>query len=101
MVISPTRGQRLGRPGDEVIPWLDQPPPAPIPPEFVGNQLKWEELDSWRIPAPQLSLCHSLRYSPGSRGVHVASRRYGTGHSSSIPDAGGSQRSDQVREAVP
>ena len=34
-----------GGPGDEVIPWLDQPPPAPFPgdPQF----LKWEELDSY------------------------------------------------------
>jgi DMSO/TMAO reductase YedYZ molybdopterin-dependent catalytic subunit len=37
-------------PGEEVIPWLDQPPPFPFP-EFGGNQLKWEELDSWLIPA--------------------------------------------------
>jgi DMSO/TMAO reductase YedYZ molybdopterin-dependent catalytic subunit len=41
----------LGLPGDQVIPWLDQPPPAPIPPELAGNQLKWEELESWLIPA--------------------------------------------------
>jgi DMSO/TMAO reductase YedYZ molybdopterin-dependent catalytic subunit len=34
-----------GGPGDEVIPWLDQPPPPPFPgdPQF----LKWEELDSY------------------------------------------------------
>jgi DMSO/TMAO reductase YedYZ molybdopterin-dependent catalytic subunit len=45
------QGPSLGHPGDEVIPWLDQPPPQPFPPEFSGNQLKWEELESWRIPA--------------------------------------------------
>ena len=41
--------QAFGDPGDEVIPWLDQPAPNPIP-ENVGNLLKWEALDSWRIP---------------------------------------------------
>ncbi len=44
-------GPTLGHPGDEVIPWLDQPPPQPFPPEFGGNQLKWETLESWLIPA--------------------------------------------------
>jgi DMSO/TMAO reductase YedYZ molybdopterin-dependent catalytic subunit len=37
--------------GDEVIPWLDQPPSAPLPPENLGNLLVWEELDSWLTPA--------------------------------------------------
>jgi DMSO/TMAO reductase YedYZ molybdopterin-dependent catalytic subunit len=36
-------------PGDEVIPWLDQPPENPIP-QVVANQLKWEEVDSWLTP---------------------------------------------------
>ena len=33
--------------GEEVVPWLDQPPPFPIPPEEsgVGTQLVWEEVD--------------------------------------------------------
>jgi DMSO/TMAO reductase YedYZ molybdopterin-dependent catalytic subunit len=39
----------LGRPGDVVLPWLDQPPPFPFP-EVGGSQLVWEELDSWLIP---------------------------------------------------
>ncbi|MDQ5826826.1 MAG: twin-arginine translocation signal domain-containing protein [Chloroflexota bacterium] len=34
----------------EVIPWLDQPAPNPVPAN-VGNLLVWEELDSWRIPS--------------------------------------------------
>ena len=38
-----------GPSGDEVIPWLDQPAPNPIPGN-VGNLLKWEELDSWLTP---------------------------------------------------
>ena len=41
--------QPLGRPGDVVLPWLDQPPPFPFP-DGAGNQLVWEELDSWLIP---------------------------------------------------
>ncbi len=33
----------------QVIPWLDQPAPNPIP-GAVGNLLVWEELDTWRTP---------------------------------------------------
>src|SRR4051812_6841018 len=36
--------------GDEVIPWVDQPAPNPIP-AAVGNLLKWESLDTRIIPA--------------------------------------------------
>jgi hypothetical protein len=36
--------QAFGDPGDEVIPWLDQPAPNPIP-ENVGNLLKWETFE--------------------------------------------------------
>src|SRR4051794_6541136 len=34
-----------GGPGEEVVPWLDQPPPPPFPgdPQF----LIWEQLDSY------------------------------------------------------
>jgi DMSO/TMAO reductase YedYZ molybdopterin-dependent catalytic subunit len=41
--------QAFGQVGDEVIPWLDHPPPDPFPTE--GNLLKWEALESWIIPA--------------------------------------------------
>ena len=34
----------------EVIPWLDQPPPSPIP-DAVGKLLDWEEVDSFLTPA--------------------------------------------------
>jgi len=34
------------QPGEEVLPWLDQPAPNPVP-DVVGNQLRWEDLDSW------------------------------------------------------
>lgn len=37
------------RPGEEVIPWLDQPAPNPVP-EIVGQLLEWEQLDSWITP---------------------------------------------------
>lgn len=33
----------------EVIPWLDQPEPNPVP-EAILRQLTWEELDSWITP---------------------------------------------------
>jgi DMSO/TMAO reductase YedYZ molybdopterin-dependent catalytic subunit len=42
--------QAFGDSGDEVIPWLDQPAPNPIP-DNVGNLLQWEALDSWLTPA--------------------------------------------------
>jgi DMSO/TMAO reductase YedYZ molybdopterin-dependent catalytic subunit len=37
------------RPGEEVLPWIDQPAPNPVP-DIVGNQLQWEALDSWITP---------------------------------------------------
>ena len=36
------------RPGDVVIPWLDQPPAGTDP--CCDTQLVWEELDSWVTP---------------------------------------------------
>jgi len=36
----------------EVIPWLDQPEPNPVP-EIIGRQLTWEALDSWFTPPEQ------------------------------------------------
>jgi len=38
--------------GEEVLTWLDQPAPNPVP-DVVGNQLKWEALDSWITPNDQ------------------------------------------------
>ena len=40
----------LGQFGAEVIPWLDQPPPNPVP-AVVGNLLRWESLDTRLTPA--------------------------------------------------
>ncbi len=37
------------RPGEEVIPWSDQPPVNPMP-HVVGNLRQWEELDAWLTP---------------------------------------------------
>ena len=34
------------RPGEEVVKWLDQLPPNPVP-EVIKNQIVWEDLDSW------------------------------------------------------
>ena len=36
--------------GGEVIPWLDQPDPNPVPGD-VGKLLDWEALESWLTPA--------------------------------------------------
>ena len=38
-----------GRPGEEVLPWLDQPPPNPVP-EVVGGLPRWEQLDAYLTP---------------------------------------------------
>lgn len=37
------------RPGEVVIPWLDQPAPNPVP-DILGTPLRWEDLDSWITP---------------------------------------------------
>src|SRR5689334_21692596 len=40
-VTGPTK--LFGQAGEQVLPWLDQPPPSPFP-NNVGNNLKWEEI---------------------------------------------------------
>ena len=37
----------------EVVPWLDQPKPNPVP-EVIVQQLDWEQLDSWITPPDRL-----------------------------------------------
>jgi DMSO/TMAO reductase YedYZ molybdopterin-dependent catalytic subunit len=37
------------RPGEEVVPWADPPPPAAAP-QVVPRQLDWERLESWITP---------------------------------------------------
>src|SRR5829696_6967354 len=41
-----------GHPGDEVIPWLDQPAENPEP-DITHHLLVWEELDSWLTPTDE------------------------------------------------
>ncbi len=37
--------------GEVVVAWLDQPAPVPAPAQaIIGQQLQWEELDSWITP---------------------------------------------------
>jgi DMSO/TMAO reductase YedYZ molybdopterin-dependent catalytic subunit len=39
------------RPGDEVVPWLDQPPSVPdAAKDVVQNLQKWEDLNAWVTP---------------------------------------------------
>jgi DMSO/TMAO reductase YedYZ molybdopterin-dependent catalytic subunit len=38
--------------GGQVIPWLDQPAPNPVP-EIAQKLLQWEKLDSWLTPADE------------------------------------------------
>ena len=42
--------QVLGQTTGEILPWLDQPPPNPVP-NNVGNLLRWESLETRVIPA--------------------------------------------------
>jgi DMSO/TMAO reductase YedYZ molybdopterin-dependent catalytic subunit len=47
-VAGPTK--LFGQTNEEVVPWLDQPLPNPVP-NITGNLLKWEALDSRLTPA--------------------------------------------------
>ncbi len=61
-----------GEPGEEVIPWEDQPPPAPFPgppPVF----LKWEELDSFHTDVEKFFVVSHY----GNPAVDAASWRLG------------------------
>jgi DMSO/TMAO reductase YedYZ molybdopterin-dependent catalytic subunit len=40
------------RKGEEVVPWLDQPPANPVP-DAVRSLLRWEELDAWLTPSDE------------------------------------------------
>ena len=49
------------QPGEEVVRWLDQPAPNPVP-EVIKNQLVWEDLDSWITPNDKFfSIAHFNR----------------------------------------
>ena len=49
------------QPGEEVVRWLDQPAPNPVP-EVIKNQLAWEDLDSWITPNDEFfSIAHFNR----------------------------------------
>ena len=50
MTTSLTRRRRLGQPGDEVIPWLDQPPAESLP----GYRRKPAEVGGARLLADTL-----------------------------------------------
>jgi DMSO/TMAO reductase YedYZ molybdopterin-dependent catalytic subunit len=67
----PDAAQTLGQPGEEVIPWLDQPPESPFP-DNVGNLLKWEEIDSWLTPTEDFFFVNHYG-QPG--GLHEATWR--------------------------
>jgi DMSO/TMAO reductase YedYZ molybdopterin-dependent catalytic subunit len=46
------------RPGEVVLPWLDQPAPNPDP-VGIQSQLVWEEMDSWITPSDKFfSISH-------------------------------------------
>ena len=53
------------REGEEVVKWLDQLPPNPVP-EIIKNQLVWEDLDSWITPNDEFfSIDQSSTQAPG------------------------------------
>jgi len=47
-VAGPARAFQSSAPG-EVIPWLDQPEPNPVP-DVIVTQLEWEKLTDWLTP---------------------------------------------------
>ncbi|MCB1498173.1 MAG: sulfite oxidase [Bauldia sp.] len=50
-----------GQSGEEIVRWLDQPAPNPVP-EVIKNQLVWEDLDSWITPNEKFfSIAHFNR----------------------------------------
>jgi len=59
------------QPGEEVLTWLDQPAPNPVP-DVVGTQLHWEALDTWLTPAfGRPGSCRqgsSIAFGPDRRG---------------------------------
>jgi DMSO/TMAO reductase YedYZ molybdopterin-dependent catalytic subunit len=63
-----------GEPGEEVIPWLDPPPPNPVP-GAVGKLLDWEALDSWLTPADNFFTINHY----GEPAVDAANWRLGIG----------------------
>ena len=49
------------RSGEEVVKWIDQLPPNPVP-EVIKNQLVWEDLNSWVTPNDKFfSIAHFNR----------------------------------------
>jgi DMSO/TMAO reductase YedYZ molybdopterin-dependent catalytic subunit len=71
----PNPSQSLGRPGDVVLPWLDQPDPNPFP-GAIGNFLVWEELDTWLTPADNF---HFVTHFGIPGGLDETSWRVGIG----------------------
>ena len=59
-----------GHPGDEVIPWLDQPGPNPIP-DTLQNLLVWEELDSWITPTDDFFVVSTTATRPSDAGFQL------------------------------
>jgi DMSO/TMAO reductase YedYZ molybdopterin-dependent catalytic subunit len=58
---------------EEVVPWLDQPPPNPVP-EVIVRQLDWEALESWLTPPDQFFVINHYG-QPG--GLDAAAWRVG------------------------
>ncbi len=88
-VLQVTGARAFAQAGGEVIPWLDQPPPNPVP-DAVGNLLKWEELNSWYTPRDKFFWVQ--HYSPAEPGrSRLAARCLGSGCPSAHTDAGGPQ----------
>jgi DMSO/TMAO reductase YedYZ molybdopterin-dependent catalytic subunit len=57
------------QPGEDVLPWLDQPAPNPVP-DVIGNQLQWEALDSWITPNDQFfTIAQTSQFSIQRRGA--------------------------------
>jgi DMSO/TMAO reductase YedYZ molybdopterin-dependent catalytic subunit len=61
IAVSRSAGAFPSRPGETVLPWLDQPADNPVP-QIIKSQLKWEDLDSWITPNDRFfSIAHFNR----------------------------------------
>ena len=82
----PPDGLRLpGQPGEEVVRWLDQPAPNPVP-EVIKNQLVWEDLE-FLDHAQRQVLFNRAFQSADHRREHLEARDRRLGQEADDPDA--------------
>ena len=87
--------QQPGKAPEEVIPWLDQPGPSPVPKSTLDKLLVWEDLDSWYTPADNFFVvAHYNKARPHIARLAVDHRRFG--RSPTVADTGRPQGSSSA-----